>query len=415
VFESIIVRHLRPTDAEQPLDLGFLVETMLFYGRVEVIANEAMIKQLIRGCGVAEAVELLERQHLQLVYRSNFAGIQTQNAGTARERYAPVVFELHRKPGKKYSLADFVPPYFRDVVQGSRRAKALSQRFLQLAHDNEVDKEIATRDLDDFKDDAFLTAAALDLVRTLAPEYQPPANPFLALDDDGTGRLRLRSNLNFAEADRAYQIRVPPSHSSFTPSSILSHVLNAREMLEDAAARSAELAVDPAHGAVVTRRLESILGTRRQSQQKQSLFSDFVFQDSRAIAEAINSRERSFRDVLDLLDEARKFRDWIREKPEDSDLLRDYFREATASTWADKLPAKAARWAFFTGVGVGIDALGAGGVGTAVGAGLGLADAMFLDPLLRGWKPNQFVEGPLRRFVEGGPTRGRHASTVPQN
>jgi hypothetical protein len=398
VFDSIVVRHLRPTDANQPLDLGFLVETMLFYGRVEVIANEAMLKQLIHW-GPMDVVELLEAGHLSLTYLTNGAAIHTEHAGTARERYSPVIYQIHRKQNKPYGLEDFVPLYFREAVQGSRRAKTLSQRFLDRANAGHIDNELAKRIVDDLHDDAYLTAAAGDLLATLAPEYQLPPGSFLALDDDGTGRLRLRSNLNFGEADRVYRTRVAPSHSSLTPSYILSHILSAREMLEDAAAKNAELAVDPAHGAVVARRIESLLLERAKSQQQLEAFSDFVFEESRAIGQAINSGERSLKDVLQVLNDARQFRDWIRNKPEDRDLLKDYFREATAKSWVDKLPTKTARWAIFTGAGLGIDALGAGGIGIAIAAGLGLADSLLLDPMLKGWKPNQFVEGPLRRFV----------------
>ena len=31
--------------------------------------------------------------------------------------------------------------------------------------------------------------------------------------------------------------------------------------------------------------------------------------------------------------------------------------------------------------------------------GLGLADATVLDRILKGWKPDQFVEGPMSKFV----------------
>jgi hypothetical protein len=37
--------------------------------------------------------------------------------------------------------------------------------------------------------------------------------------------------------------------------------------------------------------------------------------------------------------------------------------------------------------------------GAAVGVGLSAADTFLLDKLLKGWKPNQFVEGPLKEFI----------------
>jgi hypothetical protein len=72
----------------------------------------------------------------------------------------------------------------------------------------------------------------------------------------------------------------------------------------------------------------------------------------------------------------------------------------TQSTWVDKLPSKTIRWLLFSGAGLGLDAMGAGGVGTALGIGLGAVDSFFLDSILKGWKPNQFVEGSLAPFVK---------------
>jgi hypothetical protein len=37
--------------------------------------------------------------------------------------------------------------------------------------------------------------------------------------------------------------------------------------------------------------------------------------------------------------------------------------------------------------------------GTAVGIGLSAGDSFLVDKLIKGWKPNQFVNGPLKEFV----------------
>lgn len=45
-----------------------------------------------------------------------------------------------------------------------------------------------------------------------------------------------------------------------------------------------------------------------------------------------------------------------------------------------------------------------GGLGTLGGVALSALDSFVLDRMLKGWKPNQFVEGPLRRFLDGEKT-----------
>lgn len=86
------------------------------------------------------------------------------------------------------------------------------------------------------------------------------------------------------------------------------------------------------------------------------------------------------------------------EREHQKDLLKEYFKEATAATWVDGLPVKSLRWSVFTAIGLGVDALGAGGVGTIAATALGAADTFLLDRLLKGWKPTQFIEA-LRPFV----------------
>ena len=146
--------------------------------------------------------------------------------------------------------------------------------------------------------------------------------------------------------------------------------------------------------------MNGILDRYRRNVSQICTFQDFVFDDGRAISEAVNSGQRSFKDLLKLLDQADKFRAWVKSKPPDVNLAKEYLREITKSSWVDKLPGKSSRWAFFTGAGFILDALGAGGVGTATGLVLSAADSFILDRIIKGWKPNQFIEGPLQRFVK---------------
>ena len=59
--------------------------------------------------------------------------------------------------------------------------------------------------------------------------------------------------------------------------------------------------------------------------------------------------------------------------------------------WADNLPPKTLRWLIFTAAGIPLS--------LAAAVGLGAADTFLLDKLIKGWKPNQFIEGPLKDFL----------------
>jgi hypothetical protein len=159
-----------------------------------------------------------------------------------------------------------------------------------------------------------------------------------------------------------------------------------------------EVAVTEDQADLLVTRVNNILTRRTASLVTLSAFQDFVFDDARAVREAINKGHRTIRELLPILSQARKFHGWLSSKGPEVNLLKEYHREVTAVTWIDKLPTKTARWAIFTGAGIGIDALGAGGIGTAFGVALSAMDQFFLDKIAKGWKPHHFVNS-LEEFV----------------
>ena len=92
-----------------------------------------------------------------------------------------------------------------------------------------------------------------------------------------------------------------------------------------------------------------------------------------------------------LLKEARKFKDWLQQQEPSVSLIHEYYKALEKETWLDKLPTKAIRFLIFTGGGLLVPALGS--------LGLSAADTFLVDRLLGGWKPNQFVNGPLKDFA----------------
>ena len=176
--------------------------------------------------------------------------------------------------------------------------------------------------------------------------------------------------------------------------------MEARKMLENAADADAELAVSPVYSRLTSLKLESVIRRRQRSANNIAAFQDLVFDDGRSIADSINRNAKRLKDVLPVLMRAQKFREWLRTRQPDADLVKEYFRAVTSESWIDKLPNKFMRWSVFTGAGIALDALGAGGIGTAAGVALGAADTFLIDRIVKGWKPDRFVNASLKEFVE---------------
>jgi len=99
------------------------------------------------------------------------------------------------------------------------------------------------------------------------------------------------------------------------------------------------------------------------------------------------------------LDQADKFKKWLSETNPDEKLVREYFEAVTRQTWIDKLPTKGMRWVITTGLAAAVEGFYPTGAAMAAAQGLGLADATVLDRILKGWRPDQFIRGPMSQFV----------------
>jgi hypothetical protein len=155
----------------------------------------------------------------------------------------------------------------------------------------------------------------------------------------------------------------------------------------------------PAHVAAGCK-FKNLIARRTDRDAQVQAFEDLIFNESRCIREAINTGERNFDDVLRLVNAGMKFKEWLKKSPQDADLVKEYCREVTKVEWAERLPPKTARWAVFAAAGAAAGLLLTPVAGLAVGVGLSAGDSFLVDRLIKGWKPNQFVNGPLKGFVK---------------
>ena len=65
MFDSITFFNKNPTDPSNPLDIGGLVECMLFYGKTIVVANASILRQLFTYFGINRVIELIEEELLE--------------------------------------------------------------------------------------------------------------------------------------------------------------------------------------------------------------------------------------------------------------------------------------------------------------------------------------------------------------
>ena len=74
--------------------------------------------------------------------------------------------------------------------------------------------------------------------------------------------------------------------------------------------------------------------------ERTSVFQEDVLDDLPSFREAVNSGARTFSDVVRLVEQAKKFKEWLRKQDPDEHLRKAYLRDVSHTDWADNLPPK---------------------------------------------------------------------------
>jgi hypothetical protein len=121
------------------------------------------------------------------------------------------------------------------------------------------------------------------------------------------------------------------------------------------------------------------------------------------VGDAVASGQRNFDELRQLIEAADKFRTWIRNREPDSELLKEYAKACSSVSWAESLPNKTRRFFLFNAIGTGLSFTLDPLTGAAAGLGLNAIDTFLFEKFVSGWKPSQFIAGPLSSFVSTAP------------
>ena len=388
MFESICIRRQR--NVGNPIDLGFLAESLVFCQTVHVVADPGTLQFLFRVCGPDALWELCTNKNLALIYVPNVLGVRTENQ--PYERHDLILVE-----GRKHAPQEFIPKLLQEVTGRSGKGRRVANKFSRLIRTERFARAVLEGSLTDIADGEYVRAAVSKLLDFFAPEYEQ-AQPLRFNIHREEGKLVVETNIDFVKANEVYHKRIPATHSCLSVASLLGHVLDVRGDLQFSSATSSDIALSD-HSSIIARcKFNDLLHDRRETGEKLELFQDFIFEEGRSIREAVNGGNRTFAEVVKLVGSAQEFKEWLKGQPDSSDIRREYCREVSRVSWADKLPTKTARWLLFTGAGLAVGSL-TGPIGTILGIATGAVDTFLVDRLMKGWKPNQFVAGPLTEFV----------------
>lgn len=377
MFEKICIK---PTTHENPTDIGFIAENMLYYQDVNIIVVPNTISVFLNNCGVDTLIELLTHRNLNLYIRKNILGVSMHKNSLGEDLYGFDLFSSKSLDGEEV--------VFRGVFETTGRrgySKRVAQKIAPLIKEIEYSKEIYDHINGDIRNSIYVNGAIQEILRGKDVKIDPTKIQGMFVNSDN----KYKFITNFSNND----------NSIIDPSSLLLNIIETRGDAQISAFLDAEIATTDINTALMKIKFKEIYDNVFKSKEELFQFNDFTLDNGYAIREVINNGEKNFTDFLRVLDKAEMFRDWLKHIEKDKSIIKEYHSAVTKETWVDKLPAKAFRWSFFTSAGILTDLIATGGIGTLIGLGLSLGDAFILDKLIQGWKPNVFVENKLKPFV----------------
>lgn len=377
------------------IDIGALAEGLLFYGRVAIVGNSGTVRDLLSRIPPFVLLSLLRDGRLEFYYLADQIGVSTTPLSNGKSLHSLVRFS-----SPDHTIEKVGPQAFKDAAGGTSQAKIGASKFTRLLRPLDHSAFDQESILQAIADNRATELSISSLVHEVVPAFALSEETHFKIERENQG-FYVDTNLDFGALNKLYHQVVPPSHSSLSEAYFLALIQGAYEATFFAAMLDTEVAVHPIERAVQARAVEAVARRHTDNQTQIESFTDLTLSNCHAIREAVNSGAVPFSSVVRLLDSADKFRHWLHQQPLDANIVRAYYQETVKESWVEKLPGKSTRWSIFTGIGLGLDALGAGGLGTAAGVAASAVDSFVLDKLIKGWKPHQFVEKDLKSLFDG--------------
>ncbi len=389
MFGEITIRSRGIAGSTPEIDLGLLVESLIFYRSVNLVVGRGALPTIVQRLGADQFARLVETDQLDLQYCPTFTAVRSEGSSSASSVCADlVVAEIGNE-----DTQEAIQRALSGLELGTGRARRLARRLERSVQTVRFDEALVTATQEDARDPGFVDRSIRRILEAVSPGLVLGDDFRFEVEVDRDGEVRASTNLDLAAATAACR-RVHANDVDVTVPLLLSHLMAVHEDLYLAALFDSELGVPTFQSDLIRLKFSSVFEGREHSEQQLGEFQEKVFRHSKAIAEAVRSGEVDFADALDLVDKSRRFHEWISGLEPDDDLLTEYIAACTHQTWADRLPAKVARWALVTAGETLVGAAVGGVPGLVAGLVIGTGD-FIVESRREGWQPNHFIAGPL--------------------
>lgn len=398
MFDSILIKQNKISDSK--VDLGLMCESLLFYGKTNFLLDIFTAKQFVQSVGLEKLKEYTERGIIKLYFRNGALAPAVFGSKLNSKQYSPFVVAQ----SEAFDLSEHVNGGFKELGFSEAETKLKTRDFLDLCNPLSYNKGFQDQLSSEWEDETLLTTQMRAYIKLYLPHLDL-TNLKVEIKDKtfsplGGNSYSFHSNYDLHELNSKYS-EVIPQNTLLTWESFLIYLMESSGDIHLASNLNTEIYTDPLHLPFISNRIDELLNKIHKNQTQISSFQSIVLDDYRPIRDIINSGEKNFSDFEAVLDNSFDFRDWLEKVEEDTSIVKAYYEEISKESWLNKKPVKAARFGIFTGLGIVGDIL-AGGIpiGSAITS---MSDNFLLPKLINGWKPNHFIDGNVKPFLNENP------------
>lgn len=362
---------------------GDLAEALLFYDHVNLVIRRECLSYFILNVGLNNIIELGNRG-MRIVVPQDILCLHPCNDG----------FRIGTIPMEEVDMKhDFLASAigWRNSHISNRELEKEIERFYFMCKMKQI-KNADTINMMETIASPFLNKYLMKMLSSYNAEEVLVNKGFRYQFYYENGVLYLDSNhksRRFNALDRKCDFR-----ELLYPTSFLLKIASALSDLKFGAEQSATMMLPESASLVATIKVNDILDTYNRENENIKVVQKLVNPHYYSIAEAINSRKRSFGDLIKLLDKSAKFKEWKKCISDEKSFIEEYSAAVELENkWSENSAVKIGRWILTSGIG----ALSV--VGPILGPLASGFDSFLVYKLLQKWSPNQFLKDEVRAFV----------------
>jgi hypothetical protein len=393
MFEKAVI--YRPADG---VDIGLIAETLFYYGSVQLILDRVSMNVICSKLSLSDLNALFSIPTLKISYLKTAYVVLTNDKGSPRSISSFQSIEIGSKKGMITYKEEIEEVFFRNYGRNLIDRK-LMNKTIDLIAQQKVTEEPLNAIKVDVKDKNLINLYAGSLIDLHAPNYRKSRKVNFDIVEVSEG-YKFFNNIDFRELNEQRKYSEPSAQYAIDEDFIAASILDGYVDTYFSAQYISDTIIRPSSSVVFSNKLNSIAVKSNENREEMDRFKKFVLPDTPDIRSALNERKRSINEFVAFLNKSQNFRKMLAGVNPDIGLVDQYIKECSTRSWIDNIPAKAMRFLGFSGAGVAADSVLPGGLGTVAGVAIGAADQFLLDKIIKGWRPDQFIQGPYRKFVD---------------